>query len=542
MTIGNINNKQGNLNKNNNIIVPYNQKNLKNLQDLQDRLNRIIKEIGGIGESSSMSESILLAQDKIKKLDKETKEVWSSCPPKLAEKIKKLNQLNQELKIISESITQVNKDIDKKKPEIVTPGKENKEKLITDSLEIRAIYNSLPKSPKDNVNAIKKSLPENITPTQELKDSLQDIEKDDWDFSVVNAKDSKIFSKLKNYLVIGDTKNIINKQIEVIDSKLAEIKDKKGKFIPEVGVKLYEPEDTGKILALETAKLRRVSLNSKIILPDIDKNLVYPDILAQPSPGSTLFFKIDKRFIPSKEEIKEILEFNKPYKPILNKLFPDYLNIYMIPGYVNKKDGDKRGGRYIQEQPGQGILLHAYNVNDRYHQTSSAERIIAEMREINDLQPSVLEGNKDRARALAHEIGHAISYEMIKKDSIKHPSKPSSIIVNSSAGINFLDGWKSLRSMSRLNLNTNETKSNNTKNLSVYDKAKLDAHVDYEMIAEDIRMAIIGESLPASSAMTGIFDHTKEGKSEMDKSIGYLKKCLLENKTPIEAIMDNIKS
>ena len=67
-------------------------------------------------------------------------------------------------------------------------------------------------------------------------------------------------------------------------------------------------------------------------------------------------------------------------------------------------------------------------------------------------------------------------------------------------------------------------------------------HLKLEEPVPAVPAAIIGESLPASSAMTGIFDHTKEGKSEMDKSIGYLKKCLLENKTPIEAIMDNIKS
>jgi len=537
INVGNVSNKQVSFIKNNDISISRDPQNFKNIKVLQDRLNQIVKEIGGIEKASSIPESVLRSQFKIEKLRKETIEAWSNQPTALKAKLERLDQLNQELTMINQLLKQVSADIKKEPSGLIIP---DKEKLITDSLEIISIYNSLPNDKQKSQNIIKnKTLaPAKTLSIKEIKAPIQEINKDNWNYSKLNAEDSNVYAKLKDFLLIGEVKDVLKEQTQAIDTKLAELKEKKGKFIPEVGVKLYSPNDTGRILALETAKLRRSNLSSTIISPG-DENLVSPDILAQPSPAGTLFFKIDKRFIPSKVEMQEILRLNKPYKPVLNKLFPEGLNVYMVPGYTNDKYGDIEGGLSIPGHPESGIWLNSYNIQDRYSYTSALENNLANIREVKGFHPSVLQGNADRARALAHEIGHAITYKTLNDEAeLNKDNKNDTIVMLSSAEIDLISGWKGLRLGTKLN---NIDKSD-TRFLSKADKQNLYLFADYEMLAEDIRMALTEKDIPASSAMSGIYDQTKEGEAKKAKVTDYLRKCLLENKTPVEAIADKIKN
>lgn len=532
------------------IVTTHNQQKVDSLKKLHDRLGEIIRTIGGITPQQTPEGNIFKAKERIAALRRETRQAWGSCPSALEHKLGQLDKLDRELSQIREGLKVVGESIDNEKPgQLILPGGNNSTDgsgMITDTLDILAAYNSLPKDPAE----IKRQMAEKGSAlpktdrltTEELKSSFKLLEKENWDFEKFNAEDCKIYPKLKDQLIMGPLKEAITDQIKVIDKKLAELKES-GKQIPEVGVKLHSPSTTGKIMALETAKLRRSTLFQRLITPGLEDNLGSPDLMVQPIPsGPPQAFKIDKAFVPNAAQMKVALELNKPYKHILEKLFPEGLNMYVVPGYFTGKTGDIEGGMAIPGHPEAGVWLTSYNTEKRYDLVSALELATGAMKGMTRVTPSVLSnGDKDRARALAHEIGHAISYKLINDDKAQAGEKPaSSIIVSLSNEVDFMSGWKGIRATAKLN--NNDLDHRETRYMSDSDKLSLIEFVNYEKIAEDIRMTITGDKITASSKMTGIFDQlTPEGQKQLDRAKDYIKKCLIEGKTAAEALIADMQ-
>jgi hypothetical protein len=534
--------------KKSDLIISHDRRNVQKLQKLNDMLGKIIKDIGGINDYSTFDANVIKAQEKIEQLRKETIDAWGTCPSALKPKLQRLDQMQDQLTAIQEAYKKINKDIDEETPGLIVPGqsKESKDKkgdkILTDTMDIMALYNSLPKNGEDikRLFAEKGSAREvktsNLTST-ELKGALSEMEKPQWDFAKLNAQDAAIYPKLQNQLLVGDIKQIIDDQVKLIDKKLSELKENNGKMVPAVGVKVFGPETTGKIMALETAKLRRTTLQESILMPGVIENLDKPDVMLQPVPyAAPEAFKIDKTHVPSKQEIMEILELNKPYKPVLNKLFPDGLNLYVVPGYFDSKSGDIEGGMCIPGQPDAGVWLNSYDNEMRHQYFTMLEKQTALLREVDIKQTSTLRGNKDRARALAHEIGHVISYKIEENEKASQPAeKSSSIVLSSADGVGFIDAWKSLRMGAELN--GHENHKNETRGLSEANLKNLRMAIDLEMIAEDIRIAMTDQNLPAASRLTGIQDQTETGQKQLANVKAYIKECLLEDKQPTEAML-----
>jgi hypothetical protein len=524
--------------------ISVNRKNdAENIISLSKRLNAIIAEIGGLELNSDIQNKPEIALIKIERLKEETKKAWLKGPA-LDQKLKRLSTLKNELLMINESIKQANDELDQKQTDnkLILPG-ENKEKLIVGS-DARYAYNILTRQPVGNKNQriqdTKQVFGDAIT-LDELHNSIKELKKDDWSFEKLNSDDSKIYTKLNKQLIVGSVKEILENQIKILDEKLAQIQDTKGVLVPQVGIKLYTPQVTGQILALETAKLRRLSVQYPNELPLIEQQLSKPDVLAQPiSSDLPVFFKIDKHFIPKKVEIQEILKLNEPYKPVLNKLFPDGLKVFLVPGYTNDKTGEIEGGMSITGHPDKGVWLTSYNIEERFDHVSKWEKRVCAAKEalnkattgksdeIENFKPSVLSGNKDRARALAHEIGHVIS------------NKTEENTINSAdlLNISLMDGWKFLRTDAKFNDVSFEY---DAKGMTDNNKKNLRDFLNYEMIAEDIRQTFTSDEVPASSRMTGIFDQTKEGKEELSKVKKYIKTCLIDGKSASETIFKMVQ-
>jgi hypothetical protein len=529
------------------IVVAHDQQKIQKLQQLDDMLRGIIKEIGGIDQYTTFEANLLKAQEKIKRLRVETEEAWGSCPPALKQKLAALDKMDHQLEQIGQAFEEINGSIDKDKPGLIIPGGDKKSGsggLITDPADVMGAYNSLPKSTDEILrNLNQKTMPKSsgLLTTEELKNSLSEISKPDWSFEKLNSQDAAIYPKLQGQLLIGSYKEIVNNQIELIDKKLSELKEKGGQLIPQTGIKLYSPETTGKIMALETARLRRSTLKESILMPGVIENLDKPDRMLQPVPGAAPeVFKIDKQYMPDKSEVKEILALNKAYKPVLNKLFPDGLNMYIVPGYFEGKTGDMEGGMCIPGHADQGIWLNSYDNESREAYFSMLENQTAVLRDVKLKHPSVLKGNKDRARAVAHEIAHVISYKLMEKDQAAQKSDSDSLILIASPtqGVDFFNAWKMLRTGAKLN--GNETHRTETRGLTDADLMNLHKAIDYEMIAEDIRMTVTGDKLPAYSRLTGIFDSTPEGQKQLEKVKSFLTDCLLKDIEPAEALQKHL--
>ena len=525
-------------------IVINRQNEANKLRMLNERLNSIIREIGGLGLSSDNSGNIQMALAKIQMQKQETQEAWGNCPKALKEKLNRLNSLKNDLNRINDLINEANQEIESKQQsnELILPGnnKDNSE-LIT-GMDALAAYNSLKKAPAFiKGQDIKKVFGDSIR-QEELENSLKELKKDDWNFEKLNADDSKIYPKLSKQLIIGGIKTTVEKQIKTIDEKLVQLQTEKGVFIPEVGIKVYDPKVTGQILALETAKLRRISVQNPICFANMEQKLSAPDILAQPIPSdSPIFFKIDKRFIPKKFEFQQILKLNEPFKPVLNKLFPDGLNVFMIPGYTDGKMGDIEGGVSVPDCPDKGIWLNSYNFKERYNYTSNLEHIVSNLRGIKDLNPSVLKGSDDRARALAHELSHAISYKLENNYKMENNQKDSQDLLINSGNVSFFDGWKMLRINAKSQYN-DKTLKDDARFLTKSSLNNLRQCFEYEAIAEDLRQTFTEENIPAASSMTSIFDQTEEGKEQLSNVKNYIRKCLLEDKSPAEVIFNQVNN
>ena len=532
-------------NKENEIVKPKNRLNTEALIQVHERLGQIVKELGGISTSGDFKANILKTEERIKQLRKETEDAWGTCPSALKQKLEALEKIENEVKALEQQFQVTNEKIDNEPDGLILPDsvKDKKEGLITDSLDVMSAYNRLPKSTSDALAALKGQLKPKQTSgisITELKEALEDLDNDKWDFEKLNAKDSQAYSKMQGCLLIGKLKEIVNEQIKTIDTKLADLKENKGVFVPTVGVKIYSPETTGKILALETARLRRSTLSDTIAVPGVHEYLDKPDVFLQPLPDSApIPFKIDKSFVPNNQEIKEILTLNQSYKPVLDKMFPEGLPVYIVPGYINDKYGDIEGGMSIPGHPETGVWLNSYNNEERYMYTSMMEKNMGRMRGLTRINPSVIDGNKDRARALAHEIGHAISYKMMKDEALNNSEKSSSgILLDTNLSLDFMTAWKGLRN--GVEYNNHEADHHETRLMANQDKEMLLKFVDYETIAEDIRIAITAKDIPASSKMTGIFDQQEKGKVQQEKVTKFIQECLLEGKPTSEALINNM--
>jgi len=517
-----------------NIVVPQSQKSYKKLLNLEEKLNQIINDIGGIDNKSGILNDIEISQAKIKRLSDETKQSWGSCLKVLQSKISELNNLSKNLQLIEEEYKQISDSSLAEKPEIILPNN-SMDNFITDSLEIMAIYNMMPENFVRQMSRKNQDLlPVDVLTAKELKNSLSELDKENWNYIKLNQIDSKVYSKLKDSLIIGDIKKVVSEQISDIDVKLDDLKNNGFFYSKDTNLKVYSPDVTGKILALETAKLRRTVLSQSIAIPELYHNLDKPDILIQQTPVSKpLVFKIDTLYTPKKYEINEILSLNKPFKPVLDKLFPDGLNLYIVPGYLKEKYGNLNGGESIPGHPDTGIWLNSYNYDKKNLYMSNLEKAIAVLRGVQNFTPSVMNGKVDRARALAHELGHVISYKIINNDNSRINQSDTFCL---SLQISFLDGWRGLRIGAKSKLNGDELNARQNRFMSDSDKKNLNLFVDYEMMAEDIRLAINGDNIPASSKMSGVFDQSKDGKAQYEASLDYIKKCLIEDKRPTDVL------
>ena len=381
---------------------------------------------------------------KIQMLEQDTKRAFSNCPGALKQKLDHLAALRRSLNTIKEEFITAKSEMDKSRQTGGLIINENANSGLISGADALRAYALLSTNPTKNIKTPQERTvySDSIT-TQEVEDSLKELKKDDWSFEKLNANDSRIYPTLCTQLIFGDIKRIITEQVKLINEKLAQLKNEKGMLTPEVGLKVYTPKITGQILALETAKLRRTHLQSEIKLPDIEEKLSKPDILAQPIPtGLPIFFKIDKSFVPTKPDFQEVCKLNKPYKPVLNTLFPDGLPVFMVPGYIDDKYGEIEGGFSIPGYPDNGVWLNSYNYDDRYVYTSGIEYGLSALKGIQNFKPSVLSGKKDRARALAHEIGHAVHYKIEQSDQ---QNADLSTGLTKSLKISFLDGLKMLR-------------------------------------------------------------------------------------------------
>ncbi|MEW5818736.1 MAG: hypothetical protein AB1782_00970 [Cyanobacteriota bacterium] len=546
MNIGSIAYKPVSFGKQPEIIVSKNQRHFEMAKQLDERLSRVIREIDGIGSANNTEEKILKATQKIGKLRKETIDAWRSCPQALKPKLEALDRLRDELDIIQHSFRQLNEAMDNEPQGLIIPGGKEKEGskggLITDPGEIASGYGQLPKEPSEALKILQgKVQPKkaSFVTVSDVKKVTDILTKETFSFEELNKVDSELYKKMEGTLLIGQISKEMDSQVDLINKKLTDIKENKGILVPQVGVKVYLPETTGKIMALETAKLRREALKTAILLPGIGENLDKPDVMLQPLPtGEAIAFKIDKSFVPGKQEIKEILKLNESYKPVLSEMFPDGLPVYIVPGYMNDKFGDIEGGMSIPHHPEKGVWLISYDIKDRYAYTKMQETTKASLENLTTFKPSVLKGNPDRARALAHEIGHAISFNLMDKKLEDNSKDSGSIIITPTADVNFMTAWQGLRMGSKYN-NQEKTKLFNRGYGDNAVKA-LNMAVDYETIAEDIRIAITGDQLPASSKMTGVYDQSEAGKVKQNSVLTFIKNVLLNKKSVTEAMFDNI--
>lgn len=523
--------------KNEKVSVSRDPANYKNLLKLHNNLSDIINEIGGIDERAGFLADLEKTKARIAKLELETKQAWSNAPKILEERIGKLKKLSDNLKVLEEQYSQVDENIVSEKSGIILP-QSPKEKLLTDSMEAMSIYNRVAL----NTASAKKVIDENHTQTigevltpDVLKKGLSELEKKNWSYEKLNKADSSIYYRFRNSVLLGKTKVLVEEQLKSIDIKLNELKNTGFAICEKTGLKVYDPETTGKILALETAKLRRSSLSQSVVIPKLDENLGKADILIQPTPvGEPLIIQMDKTHSPKPYEMKEILEQNSPFKPVLDKLFPKGLNLFVVPGYTAGKSGDLNGGMSIPGFPDEGIWLNSYNYEKKAEYLAPVERTIANIREVFNFNPSVLRGKDDRARALAHEIGHAICYSKMNSETPMEAKNSKLLLL--APELSFFDGWKALRIESKKSLNNKDLHPLEIRYLSEADKHNLNKTIDFEMIAEDIRTALTGNNLPASSKMTGIFDQSKEGEKTFIRVMQYIQEVLLNGKKPAALI------
>lgn len=519
-------------------IISKDTQNYSNLTVLKEELNKIIAKIGGIEIRSDFDGDILIAKEKIKMLKSQTNKAYENAPKILQQRTAELNFYDKRLSALQKSATSTFKAVENEKSELILPDEKTNEKkeLITNSLEALAAYNSISKN--------KSQRPENFSAEQklismaEISSSIDDTKEKTFDWKNFNKKDALFYSKLKNQLIFTDEKDLISNQIEFLTKKISELKQNESKTSLKTGLNVYLPESTGKIMTLDAAKLRRENLLNTIINPITDENLSKPNIISQSIKGqATQFFEIDEANSPDNNQIKEILALNSNYKPIINQLFEKGLDLYIVPGHSAKEFGAMEGGLCLPDNPDAGIWLEAYDVENRYAHMATKEKALAHLNEAENFKPSALPDNKDRARALAHELGHVISFKLMDKK--KDDNKINSILsLDSSSGIDFMQGWKTLRIGCKLN--DDRIIRNERKYMDEESIENINSIVDYEMVAEDIRTAITGEEIPASSKMTGIYDSSKEGKKQLTSVENFIQSCLLDNKTPSTSLFENI--
>ncbi|MEI7475693.1 MAG: hypothetical protein WCK67_13035 [bacterium] len=412
----------------------------------------------------------------------------------------------------------------------------HKQKLITNSLEALAAYNSISRNgigrPKEGL------INQNQLSVADISSSLDDVSNEKFDWKKFNKKDASFYSQLNTQLLFSDEKEVITKQIDILADKITNIKEKEAKPSPKTGLNVYLPETTGKIMSLEAAKLRRETLLSSIINPIAEEKLSQPNIIAQSIKGQQAqFFEIDEEHSPNENQIKEVLSLNSPYKPVIERLFNKGLDVFFVPGHADKEFGNIEGGLCLADNPDAGVWIEAYDVENRYIHMATKEKALAELNEVKNFKPSVLSDNKDRARALAHELGHVISFKLMDLNSEENQDN-SVFSLDISSGIDFMQGWKTLRMGGKLNddrIIRNERKYMDDESIE-----NLNSAVDYEMVAEDIRTAITGGNIPASSKMTGISDQSENGKKQLSSVENYIKNCLLNEKSPSEALFENV--
>lgn len=520
-------------------IICRNQQNYSNLESLKKDLNDVISQIGGIEIRSNLENDILIAQEKIRMLKADTRKGYANAPKLMQQRLSQLDNLNKKLQQIQRASNSVLNQIENEPKSLILPEKASDKSgnLVLNSLEALAAYNSMA-GKKNSLSNNVANVTEQVS-VNEIRNSLDLASKENWDWKKFNKHDALMYSNLRSQLLFGEEKEIISNQINEIDNKILELRQNKSLFSEKTGLNVYSPDSTGRLMSLEAAKMRRENLLTSIINPMIDEKLTQPNIIAQSVKGQPAqFFVIDNRNVPNENEIEQILELNSSYKPVINNLFENGLDFYVVPGHADKDFGDVEGGLCLAENPDAGVWLESYDIEKRFMHMAVKEKALAGLEEIEDFKPSALNDNTDRARALAHELGHVVSFKLMQNDELNDNSSQGLILNASSGDVGFMQGWQLLRAGYKLNedrIIRNERRYMDDESIS-----NLTSAVEYEMLAEDIRQAVTGDVIQASSKMTGIFDQGEKGKSQFDSVQDYIKACLFDGKKPSEAVFNNM--
>ena len=516
------------INQEKKVVSQKNNNDKKDLLDLYNELINVTQQIGGVSKSFGIESDIEFSKAKIQQLKDETKKAWSNAPKILEEKLNSLDLINARLDSIKARYDKIRPDDINKKQEIFFP---EKPQILTNQSELNAMYVKLQSAQNTSNNSRLKSLSNSALPLAALSKSLRLLDTDDWDFKEFNKQDSMVFSKLKNNIIFKHDKEKIKKQIEDIDTRLINLRDNGYNHQDSTNLNIFYPNETGKLLALETAKLRRESLLQDIVLDDSDQYLDNPNILLMPtSTGIKLPFLIDEKNTLNEYKINEVTNANNKY--ILKELFPRGLNTYFIPGYPAQKGGYLNGGECLPSDPDAGVFINSYDYNEKYEYLSLLEKTLAASRGLKSFIPSVLSGEEDVKRALAHEIGHVVSYKFNK---IEQSKTEQNDLLNTK--ISFMTGWQSLRMESKRHLNTNDLNPRETKYLTPESKANITQSIEFEMLAEDIRLAL-NQNTQTSSKMTGIYDQSEEGHKHYSKILNFIRAVLQDKIDPTDAFID----
>ena len=511
------------------LLIAQNQQAIRAICASQDALSNVITQIGGLDDEKTgdLAESVLKAKAKIARLKVTTKQAWSTSPESLREKMTRLAGLERTLEEVQRVSDRSFMHAGDEQSIYLPKRPLASGNVLGDTLQILAHYNALPTDTKNTIRIVSNphSYSDNV---DKMNLAISDLE-GNWSFQKFNRKDCRFYETLTQEPLSLEEKHILSAQIITIDKKIDELKKNKAVNVPELHARLYKPEVMGQILALETAKFRRS------VLIDPLKNEIKHEYLKNPQffvqTGETpLLIKIDNQFWPTDTEIAEMIELNKAYKPILERLFPQPININLLPGHEETVDGFVGKGFNFARNPEQGVWISSCDFAPLAAEHNSSYRYKATEYGIENYLPSAIESSTDRSRVLAHELGHIVAFRQIQLDSDQ--ASPGKLITDINE-MKFFEIWKGLRVESK-------AFAGKGKIFTPLHNMLSPLGIAYEMVAEDIRIAVTGDKVSASSRISGIFDQTAEGRPHFEKTIAFLQDFLIARKPILECLMKHM--
>lgn len=505
------------------------------LEKIHNRLNEVVHDLGGIeaekkeyqrlnpGKNIGIIETVYLAKSRSDKLETEIKQHYGARPDMLQHKLGEIAKVKKVLEKLETAAKLEFKQVES--PTLIDPSApkgfhgNSLGILLPDGIEKES---QLIKADVGTLHAYT-GIYDTVV---EMKNALSPLEKPDWDFETFNKKDAKLYSSLKDQILTSDMTDILRAQLGDIKSKIAEIKDSPTMHDPSLNVDVFSAEDTGRLLALETAKLRRENLTNSIQLVSdlsilsnggtddlsaVKDNLKKPDLLARSLPdGDIAYYTMSKDYAPTNDEIFEALSLNQAFQPILDEKVKDGVDVFFVPGM--KAGIENRLAEGIVDMSGKKpeIWLNSYNPMEKYTAYASDASVQHLSRENEDFKPAVLTGNDERARNLANKLGQVVAEKIIAETE----KQVGSSLILQAGDFDFLSGWKTYR----------------------------EGTDTLDTLAEDIRIAFTEKMIPASSSETGTYDQSELGENAYKEAIEYTRGCLKEHKSPSAFLMDHFKS